>query len=262
MTDHDEDLTEDQQAHPERLLAGYVSGELSPGEASLVDRHLSSCATCREEVHLARRARTAVSTLPSLDVPAGLTRSVVDRGRAQRTRSPAWLWGTGAAAVTTAAAVVILFTVFHGGGGGGGVPTAARTGPEGAGGAAAPARNPAIHVSHENYDPAKIQALAGQLASRSFARTTSRNPAPAPQAGKAAELSSRNPLGCLRNAGAPVGKDTLVEIIAARFNGTPAYVAAFNHRPAPGEPPNLLTIWVSARTGCGLLHYASQPLGR
>jgi anti-sigma factor RsiW len=53
MTDRDRPTTEDNETHPVRLLAGYVSGELTPGEASLVDRHLSSCETCREEAHLA-----------------------------------------------------------------------------------------------------------------------------------------------------------------------------------------------------------------
>jgi hypothetical protein len=262
MTDRDRPTTEDNETHPVRLLAGYVSGELTPGEASLVDRHLSSCETCREEAHLARRARTAMATLPPVDAPAGLTRSVIDRARARRLRSPAWAWGAGAAA-TAAAAAVILFVVLTGGGRGG-APTAARSGQEAGGGGAAAAGNDfGIRVSHVNYNPTKIQALAGRLASRSFDRATSTNPVAAPQVGKrTAALSAETPFGCLRKTGAPIGKDKLIELIAARFNGTPAYIGAFDHRPAPGQPPNLLTIWVSARSGCRLLHYASQALGR
>ena len=260
MTDPDRD-TLNEGDHPERLLAGYVGGELSPGEASLVDRHLASCERCRDEVQLARRARIAVRSLPPLPVPAGLTRSVVERARARRFHAPAWAWGAGVAAAA-AAAIVILFVVLAGGGGGAGVPMASRTAAEGnAGGAVAPGAKAGIRVTNVNYDPAKIQALAGQLASRSFARTTSGKPAQAPQVGKDT-LEASSPLGCLHKAGAPVGQDAVVEVIAARFKGTPAYIAAFDHRPAPGQPPNLLTIWVSARSGCRLLHYASQVIGR
>jgi len=262
MTEHNETRPET-DAHPEGLLAGYVDGELSPGQASLVDRHLSSCATCRGELDEARRARRAVKTLPPLDVPAGLTRSVVQRSRRPRMQAPALLWGGGAAAAAVAAAV-ILFAVLHGGTGGG------RSGPANskAGGAAlapVPTSTVPVQVSHTNYDPAKIQVLASTLARTSKHLLSGSQAAPSIQpraVGAPAEFAPVSSVACLRRAGAPVGTDSLVELIAARFRGTPAYIGAFTHRPGSGVSPDLLEIWVAARQGCGLLHYASQPLGR
>jgi hypothetical protein len=75
-------------------------------------------------------------------------------------------------------------------------------------------------------------------------------------------LAKTDPLPCLRQATGPLRGDRLIEIIQARFEGKPAYIAAYRHAPGAGEPPNLLTIWVAARPpACTLLHYASQPLG-
>jgi hypothetical protein len=261
MTERDEPRTES-EAHPEALLAGYVDGDLSPGQASLVDRHLSSCATCREEVDAARRARRAMKALPALHVPAGLTRSVVSRARRPRALSPALLWGTAGAAAAVAAGL-ILFAVFHEGAGGGQEAAMSR-----AGGAAAPVPSSTvrIRVSHTNYDPAKIQSLASSLASRpSRDLLSGANAAPSLQpktAGAPAAFAPISFLACLRQAGAPVGRDTLIQLVEARFHGTPAYIAAFTHRPGSGKRPDLLEIWVAARSGCALLHYAAQPLGR
>jgi len=265
MTEHDDrQLTED-DAHPEDLLAGHVEGALSGPEASLVQRHLVACPTCREEVRLAKLARSATSKLPALDVPEGLTRSVLDRARLRRQRSPA-LWGTGAAAAVAAAAV-ILFAVLHGGGSGGN-PVAAnsalsRSGAGGAGGEAAGRQAP-ISVSKTDFDPAKIQTLVGRLAAgfghRALSRSSAGPPRAAPQAGAAGDTSSAA-VACIDNLASPTRNDTVIEIIVARFRGTPAFIAAFDHRPSPGEPPNLITVWVGSRQGCRLLHYASQPLG-
>jgi anti-sigma factor RsiW len=57
------------ERHPDELLAGYVDGSATPKERTVVDQHLASCATCREEVQLASDARAALISLPELGAP-------------------------------------------------------------------------------------------------------------------------------------------------------------------------------------------------
>src|SRR5437763_16956423 len=79
----------DPGAHPDELLADYVGGSLEAAQRREVERHLSSCAACREDVALAGRARAALGALSELEVPVGVTRPVVEGARPRRpSRSP------------------------------------------------------------------------------------------------------------------------------------------------------------------------------
>src|SRR5439155_20674722 len=64
--------------HPHELLADYVGGSLEAARHEEVEQHLASCAACREDVALARRARAALAALSELEVPDGVARRVVD----------------------------------------------------------------------------------------------------------------------------------------------------------------------------------------
>lgn len=55
--------------HPTEKLAEYVDGTLPLGEQARVSSHVETCDMCREEVHLARRARGALATVPEIPVP-------------------------------------------------------------------------------------------------------------------------------------------------------------------------------------------------
>jgi hypothetical protein len=51
-----------------------------------------------------------------------------------------------------------------------------------------------------------------------------------------------------------------IGIEEARFDGRPAYVAAFLQGPAPDERYDRVVIWVVARESCSLLSLATQRL--
>jgi hypothetical protein len=263
MTESTDDLMADRTGHPDELLAELVDGTLDERDRARVEAHLTSCASCRDELHLARRSAAAVSGLPALDAPPGLTRAVVDRARP--TRVPrAWAW---VAAPAAAAVVALAIWAAVAGGGGGGVPNRAEASGAGGGGVQAapqPATDRRVHVSNQNFTPARIQTLAGDLASRGARRdvlTSGGAPATRTKSAQAA-LVGGNPIACITSTAHPTEADHLLEVLVARFEGTPAFVAVFVHRPGGGQPPNLLTIWVASQRGCRLLHYASQPLNR
>jgi hypothetical protein len=45
-------------------------------------------------------------------------------------------------------------------------------------------------------------------------------------------------------------RDTLVRLIEAEFDGTPAYFAVFLESPGAGQPPDTVVVWVTARDDC------------
>jgi hypothetical protein len=55
-------------------------------------------------------------------------------------------------------------------------------------------------------------------------------------------------------------RDTLIRLIEAEFDGTPAYIAAFLESPGADQPPDKVLIWVAAIDGCDFLSGATQPV--
>jgi hypothetical protein len=261
MTSSNDDLMVERQDHPDELLAGLADGRLDERERSEVDAHLATCGRCRQELPLALRAATAVSRLPELDPPVGSTRKVVDEARPVRPPRRAWAWA--AAPVAAAVLGLAVWALVAGGGGGGlgGVPSAAG----GGGGAVAGAErisDQRVKESSENFDQAKIQALAGKLAPRSGRTAALSSGRDRTTSGKAFAQNASDAVPCITATANPTKNDQLLEVLVARFEGTPAFVGVYLHRPGAGQPPSLLTIWVASQNGCNLLHYASQPLNR
>ena len=261
MTEPNGDVRTQRGDHPEELLAGLVDGTLDDHDRERVEAHLSDCSICREELPLALRAATAVARLPEVDGPPGMTRTVVDAARppSSRKRNMAWV----AAPVAAAVVGLALWAGLAGGG------SAAREGAEGhasgggGGGQAAPVPATVDHrirILNENFTPAKIQALAAGLTSRQKRAVLSSGGGRKDQ--DAVEFSGMDPIRCIQATAEPTSRDHLLEVLVARFEGTPAYIAVFEHRPGAGQVPSLLTIWVASAHGCRLLHYASEPLNR
>ena len=103
--------------HPEELLAGYVDGTLTQPERAVVDAHLDSCETCRDELHLARAAVVALGFLEEVPVPFGVTGPVLAEAgkRFERRRDVVWQRVQWVAGAGVAAALVLVVALNMGG---------------------------------------------------------------------------------------------------------------------------------------------------
>jgi Putative zinc-finger len=266
--------------HPEDLLSDYVDGTLGEDQRAVVDAHLQGCATCREEVSLAREAVTVLASLEEVPVPFGVTGPVLaDAGRRfERRRRVAWerlQWSAGLAA----AAALVLVVVLNLGGDEQQLPTAdgsASTGATAAGGAESAADRERFAAGFDglerqegvNYDESGIRAVAHDSAvalTDQGAAPNAGTPAPGAETATEATLMFGVPgraITCLERSGAPVAdeRDTLLRLIEAEFDGTPAYIAAFLESPGADQPPDKILIWVAAVDGCRFLSGATQPI--
>jgi anti-sigma factor RsiW len=58
--------------HPSELMSAYLDGELHGAELNELLAHLASCGKCTAEMEEIQQVRTAVRSLPVLDLPAGV----------------------------------------------------------------------------------------------------------------------------------------------------------------------------------------------
>lgn len=58
--------------HPSELISAYLDGELSGPELGRLAEHLGSCGQCSGELQDIQRVRSAVRSLPILELPPGL----------------------------------------------------------------------------------------------------------------------------------------------------------------------------------------------
>jgi anti-sigma factor RsiW len=63
--------------HPGDLLSAWLDGETTPDEAFAVETHLAGCAACRTELDDLHRARSAVRSLPWLELPDDVVGRVI-----------------------------------------------------------------------------------------------------------------------------------------------------------------------------------------
>src|SRR5436190_20847982 len=77
--------------HPDALLAEYVDGALAEGERPIIERHLDICERCREEVALARAARSALASVAEAPAPGDLGDAAIAKRDGERAvRRQAW----------------------------------------------------------------------------------------------------------------------------------------------------------------------------
>jgi len=75
------------ESHPD--LTAFVSGGLEPDEAREVERHLSSCSLCRNELEGLRKVNRALAAAPPpVDPPSHLKGEILARMRAERSSRP------------------------------------------------------------------------------------------------------------------------------------------------------------------------------
>lgn len=58
--------------HPSELISAYLDGELHGTELKSLLAHLAGCGKCSAEIEDMQRVRTAVRSLPVLELPEGL----------------------------------------------------------------------------------------------------------------------------------------------------------------------------------------------
>ncbi|MGQ0668857.1 MAG: anti-sigma factor family protein [Actinomycetota bacterium] len=245
--------------HPEELLAGYVDGALEEHERVVLDAHLATCETCREEVALASRARQVLAGLPEVPMPVGVTRPVVAEVARQMAKPTPTSWRArayAAAGLAAAAALVAVIALGNLGGvgsdagGGGGVaegpaPAESATAAQSA---AAPLERQAI-----DYDPESVQELAAVAADRSAEGA-------APSAEDSAAFVDDPAFECVARGSSVTPRDRLVRLIEARYEGEPAYLAVFLSSPKAGEPPDTVLVWIVAKRGCSPIFFIQQGI--
>lgn len=253
--------------HPEELLAGYVDGTLEDSERAVVDAHLPGCATCREELDLAREAVVALASLPEEPVPFGVTGPVLAEAgrRFERRRAVVWQrfqWAAGAAA---AAALVLVAVISLNGPSEDGVRSSADDGAAGGQAEGAPEASAGLMAAVQlesqpgvNYTDEGVRALAREFADVSAEEL-------APDAGADQTRETRDParaIECLRSSGAPVDepRDVLVRLIAAEYDNTPAYLAVFRENPGADQEADTIVVWIASIDGCTFIGGASQSL--
>ncbi|MDP9340961.1 MAG: zf-HC2 domain-containing protein [Actinomycetota bacterium] len=304
MTGPTDPTTPGEATHPDELLAGYVDGSLEPAQREEAERHLAGCATCQDELALCRRARAGLGGLSELEVPAGVTRPMVEglrrRGGSRRARITvggsshrssrvarvAWSVGTAAAAAVIG---VFAWSALHGGGSPIQPAAAPQKGVASVGPGAESVPSVAVTRQSIDYDAASIQTLASRVAktSRKFDRAvvppgkspsggtapaaplnpsppgpatlgSATEPAPSPSPVPASPPASALP--CLESAAGSSSTPGLVQVIRARFEGTPAYIGVYAASSKPGRPADLITVWVVSASDCSLLNYTSSVI--
>ena len=268
--------------HPDDLLADHVDGTLSDRERAVVDAHLETCARCRDEVELARRAVRALGDLEDVPVPTGVTGRVISEARANlpttsRKDPSRWLAGLAAAAVIVGVIAVALTR-------GGGSDADLATGAEGASGAAASSSLEKGDVPLEeqrdvNYDGEAGVVVLAQEVIAEYRRTAAAPAADSSEGGEAAPSSTLAPaetlvtgaqtsaerkladagpaIRCFEQEGVPpAGADMVLRrLVDARYLGAPAYIAVFLQGPGAGQPPDRAVVWVLSRKDCHIEYF-------
>lgn len=96
-------------SHPSELISGYLDGELRGDELSTLVEHLAGCGRCSAELQQIQQVRTAVRSLPVLELPVGLIPEADDVVVPLRRNKGIW-FGAAAALVAVVIAIAALVT--------------------------------------------------------------------------------------------------------------------------------------------------------
>jgi hypothetical protein len=250
--------------HPEEQLAGYVDGALPPHERRAVDAHLIDCARCRREVALAAGARTALGSLTEVpappDVADGALREAGAAGRARQTNGlPAWYRIAGVAAAVAAGLLVVSLVLPRVGGSSDEAADRreAAAGSVG-GGAITSVEATALEIQQVNYDDASLSAFAASFKTAQDTSEVATAAAPA-ESLAGTPRQTQKALRCIVKS-APDETGLLTQLIKARFQGAPAYLAVFLEGPGADQPPDSVSVWVLATDDCAILSFSNARL--
>jgi anti-sigma factor RsiW len=242
-------------SHPDELLADYVDGTLTTGQRADVEAHLTSCARCREEVSLASAGRRALRSARDVPVPPGIADRAIaeaaapaDVDAARASRSPQrWL----GAAAAIAAVVVLLAVAAPKLGSSPSSTAAAGAGAEGATDASFAVAT-GVEVAQADVrsdDLAALAATAGGVEGPQAASGGSAAAVPTLTPVRTDDAALPQATACLTSAfGDSPG--TLTRVVAARYEGTPAYLGFYAVGPGAGLPATRIQLLVASVDGC------------
>jgi hypothetical protein len=99
------------------LLSAYLDNQVSAAERDRIERHLSSCETCRREYDTLRQTVMFLRAMPQVRVPRAFTLSEAQAGIRRPSARPGWpvgvLRGVGAIAAVLLVAVVATTLLRH-----------------------------------------------------------------------------------------------------------------------------------------------------
>jgi anti-sigma factor RsiW len=95
--------------HAGELLSAYLDGELARSEIDQLQAHLATCGKCAAELQEMQAVRSAVRSLPLLELPSGLIPEVGAEVVPLRRNKGFWV-GAAAAAVALVIAIAALVT--------------------------------------------------------------------------------------------------------------------------------------------------------
>ncbi len=245
--------------HPEDLLAGYVDGSSSGPDRSTVEAHLETCGRCRAEVEAAEAARAALRGLPDPETPdlARAVTAALDGERSAAPGAPRWYRyvGFAAAAVIAVAVVVSLPKIGSGPSANRGAAETSGTGPTV--GQADTLAGLTLELQQTDYDTAAVQALAGEAREAPPSESAGTSSAASMPVGTPAQTVRAQ--ACVSKA-FPGFPGTPTRLIAARFEGAPAYLAVVLDGPAPGQPADTSSVWVADRASCEPLSFTTTRI--
>lgn len=96
-------------SHPSELISAYLDGELHGRELNNLLDHLGGCGRCSAEMEEVQRVRTAVRSLPVLELPEGLVPEADAEVVPLRQNKGVW-FGAAAAVVVAVIAMAALLT--------------------------------------------------------------------------------------------------------------------------------------------------------
>jgi anti-sigma-K factor RskA len=253
-------------SHPDALLAEYVDGAIAEGERAAVERHLGSCERCRDEVALARDARTALASVPETPAPGDLGAAAIAEARRRAgshpaaeapSGRPAWYRWAGAAAGIAAALLVVAVVLPHVGNA---PATTAAAGDAAARGAAAsPATS--VETQNVNYDLAGVESLATSRGQEGAVFGSNGQATQVPVAASVTpeeRTSFADAVTCLDRAfteptGQQAPEGQLVRVIQARYRGVPAVLGVYLLSPGAGQPADIVRVLVASSRDCSIL---------
>ena len=95
--------------HPSEQISAYLDGELHGSESARLVDHLGACGKCAAELEELQRVRTAVRSLPVLELPAGVVPEADPVVVPLRRHKGVWA-GVAAAIVVAVVAIAALVT--------------------------------------------------------------------------------------------------------------------------------------------------------